>query len=108
MPFLTSQRGRSFRTVCFGRNKRNSPQKNPLSTLRLVVACGSFVMVWICSLHLMPVCMPACVMVHQIFFLFQTRELGWLTAGGLSLSRVGVLVDSFVSRNEESTFGSSC
>lgn len=27
MPFLTSQRGRSFRTVCFGRNKRNSKKE---------------------------------------------------------------------------------
>lgn len=73
-----------------------------------MVACGSFVMVWICSLQLIPMCVPACVMVHQIFP-FSNEGAGLADCWRfVSVSRVGVLVDSFVSRNEESTFGSSC
>lgn len=84
MPFLTSQRGRSFRTVCFGRNKRNSKKKSFVH----FETCGC---VWVfCHGVDLLSAVDACVYASLCngapdFFLFQTRELGWLTAGGLSL-----------------------
>lgn len=56
----------------------------------------------------MPISVQACALVVFFFpFSIAGAVLAWCWSS-VSLSPVGVLVDSFVSRNEESTFGSSC
>lgn len=76
MPFVTSQRGDILALCVLLKNKLKF--RKSVFTLRPVAGCGSFIMVWICFLPLMPPSIQACEMVQIL------RELYWLSAGELS------------------------